>query len=107
MIGGAIQGLGWALHESMVYDDYGMPLTASWLDYNVPHFQQSAESVEAVIVEVPSDHGPYGAKGVGEPPVTPTAGAIGNAIADALGVRLTDLPMTPARIWDALSDRQS
>jgi CO/xanthine dehydrogenase Mo-binding subunit len=103
MIGGAIQGLGWALHERMVYDDYGQPLTASWLDYTVPHIQQAAESVEAVIVEVPSDHGPYGAKGVGEPPVTPTAGAIGNAIADALGVRLTDLPMTPARIWEALS----
>ena len=108
MIGGAIQGLGWALHERMVYDDYGQPLTASWLDYTVPHIQQAAESVEAVIVEVPSDHGPYGAKGVGEPPVTPTAGAIGDAIAEALGgVRLTDLPMTPARIWEALSDRQS
>jgi CO/xanthine dehydrogenase Mo-binding subunit len=61
-----------------------------------------------VIVEVPSEHGPYGAKGVGEPPVTPTAGAVGNAVADALGgVRLTDLPLTPARIWEALSERES
>jgi CO/xanthine dehydrogenase Mo-binding subunit len=107
MIGGAIQGLGWALHERMVYDDYGQPLTASWLDYTVPHIQHAAESVETIIVEVPSDHGPYGAKGVGEPPITPTAGAIGNALTDALGLRLTDLPLTPARIWQALSSRKA
>jgi CO/xanthine dehydrogenase Mo-binding subunit len=87
----------------MVYDDFGQPLTASWLDYTVPHIQQAAVSVEAVIVVVPCVHGPYGAKGVGEPPITPTAGAVGNAIADARGVRLTDLPMTPARIWEALA----
>lgn len=103
MMGGAIQGVGWALYENMVYDEQGQPITASWMDYTVPHIQQSARSLEAVIVEVPSDYGPFGAKGVGEPPITPTAGAIGNAITDAIGVRLTDLPMTPPRILAALS----
>jgi CO/xanthine dehydrogenase Mo-binding subunit len=105
MMGGATQGVGWALYETMVYDEYGQPLTASWLDYAMPHFQHAAGSIETVLVEVPSEHGPFGAKGVGEPPVTSTAGAIGNAIADAIGVRLTDLPMTPQRIWGALSKR--
>jgi CO/xanthine dehydrogenase Mo-binding subunit len=104
MMGGAIQGMGWALYENMVYDDYGQPVTASWMDYTVPHSHQAARSLETVIVEVPSEHGPFGAKGVGEPPITPTAGAIGNAITDAVGVRLTDLPMTPPRILQALSN---
>ncbi len=103
MMGGATQGMGWALYETMVYDEYGQPLTASWLDYTMPHFQHAARSIEVVLVEVPSEHGPFGAKGVGEPPVTPTAAAIGNAIMDATGLRLTDLPMTPQRIWGALS----
>jgi CO/xanthine dehydrogenase Mo-binding subunit len=104
MMGGAIQGLGWALYENMVYDEYGQPISASWMDYTVPHMHQSARSLDAVIVEVPSDHGPFGAKGAGEPPITPTAGAVGNAITDAIGVRLTDLPMTPARIVAALAN---
>jgi CO/xanthine dehydrogenase Mo-binding subunit len=103
MMGGATQGMGWALYETMVYDEYGQPLTASWLDYTMPHFQHAARSIETVLVEVPSEHGPFGAKGVGEPPVTPTVAAIGNAIMDATGLRLTDLPMTPLRIWGALS----
>jgi CO/xanthine dehydrogenase Mo-binding subunit len=103
MMGGATQGLGWALYESMLYDDQGQPVTASWMDYTVPHIHQVTHSIETVIVEVPSDHGPFGAKGVGEPSVTPTAAAVGNAIADATGVRLTDLPMTPPRILAALS----
>jgi CO/xanthine dehydrogenase Mo-binding subunit len=104
MMGGAIQGLGWALYENMVYDEAGQPLTASWMDYTMPHIHQAAKSIETVLVEVPSDYGPFGAKGVGEPPVTPTPGAIGNAIADAIGVRLTDLPMTPPRVLAGLAN---
>ena len=103
MMGGATQGLGWALYENMVYDEQGQLLTASWLDYTVPHMVQGAVAIETVIVEVPMEHGPFGARGVGEPPVIPTAGAVANAIADAAGVRLTDLPMTPPRILAALS----
>jgi CO/xanthine dehydrogenase Mo-binding subunit len=104
MMGGAIQGLGWALYENMVYDEAGQPLTASWMDYTMPHIHQAAKSIETVLVEIPSEHGPFGAKGVGEPPVTPTPGAIGNAIADAIGVRLTDLPMTPPRVLAGLAN---
>ncbi|MCB0064706.1 MAG: hypothetical protein KDE19_21430, partial [Caldilineaceae bacterium] len=63
---------------------------------------QAVEEMETVIVEVPSEFGPYGAKGVGEPPVTPTAAAIGNAIKDAVGVRMTQLPMTAQRVRAAM-----
>ena len=75
------------------------------MDYTVPNIKQGAKEIETVIVEVPSEHGPFGARGVGEPPIIPTAGAVGNAIADAIGVRLIDLPMTPPRVMAALSSQ--
>jgi CO/xanthine dehydrogenase Mo-binding subunit len=103
MRGGAVQGLGWALYEQMAHDEQGQLLTGSWLDYAVPHFVQAAPRIETVMVEVPSEHGPFGARGVGEPPVIATAAAVANAIADGAGVRLTDLPMTPPRVLAALS----
>jgi CO/xanthine dehydrogenase Mo-binding subunit len=98
MIGGAAQGLGWALYEAMVYDEHGQLLTGTLLEYNMPSADQVAENVETIIVEVPSDHGPFGARGVGEPPVIATAAAVANAIADATGRRMSDLPMTPPRV---------
>ena len=104
MMGGAVQGLGWALYEEMIYNEGGQPLNASWMDYTVPHITQGAGALETVIIEIPTEQGPFGAKGVGEPPITSTAGAVGNAIADAAGVRLTDLPMTPPRVLAALSN---
>ena len=103
MMGGATQGLGWALYEDMAFDEAGQLLAATWMEYVVPHTSQAARKLETVIVEVPSEHGPLGARGVGEPPVIPTAAAVANAIADATGVRLVDLPMTPPRILAAIS----
>ena len=58
--------------------------------------------IETQIVEVPSDDGPYGARGVGEPSIIPGAAAVANAIADAIGVRITEAPITPERILRAL-----
>jgi CO/xanthine dehydrogenase Mo-binding subunit len=101
MMGGATQGIGWALYEKMEYDSQGQLLTGSWMDYAVPNIIQTP-AMEAVIVEVPSEHGPFGARGVGEAPVVPTAAAIANAIADATGIRLRDLPMTAPRVLEAL-----
>lgn len=103
MVGGATQGLGWALYERLAYDDQGQVLSGSWMDYTVPASTQAAGSYETIIVEVPTEHGPFGARGVGEPPVIATAAAVANAIAAATGVRLTDLPMTPPRVLAALS----
>ncbi|MBZ0299322.1 MAG: xanthine dehydrogenase family protein molybdopterin-binding subunit [Anaerolineae bacterium] len=102
MMGGSTQGLGWALYEKMTYDEDGQLLTGSWMDYAVPDSMQVAPKFEAIIVEVPSEHGPFGARGVGEPPVTPTAAAVANAIAHATGVRMTDLPMTAPTVLRTL-----
>ncbi|MCI0577567.1 MAG: xanthine dehydrogenase family protein molybdopterin-binding subunit [Chloroflexi bacterium] len=101
MMGGAVQGLGLALYERMAYDESGQVLTGSWMEYTVPHADQAASLIEMVIVEVPAEHGPFGARGVGEPPIIPTAAAVANAVADATGRRLTDLPMTPERVLAA------
>lgn len=103
MMGGGTQGIGWALYEQMAYNEDGQLLTGSWMDYTVPDFMQAAPDIETIIVEVPSPHGPFGARGVGEPPVTPTAAAVANAIAHASGVRVTDLPMTPPVVLSALT----
>ena len=98
IMGGAMQGLGWALHEQMAHDEFGTPLTGTWMDYNVPHFNHAVPEFEAVLVEIPTEHGPYGARGAGEPPIIATAGAVANAIANATQKRITDLPMTAPRI---------
>jgi CO/xanthine dehydrogenase Mo-binding subunit len=102
MMGGATQGIGWALYEHMEYDDQGQLLSGSWMDYAVPDFTQSAPHLEAVIVENPSEAGPYGVRGVGEPPVIPTPAAIVNAVAHATGVRMSDIPLTPPKVLAAL-----
>jgi CO/xanthine dehydrogenase Mo-binding subunit len=102
LMGGATQGLGWALYEAVEYDREGQLRTGSLMDYAVPNITQSAHDLEVVMVEVPSDHGPYGARGVGEPPVIATAGAVANAIRHAGCGRVTTLPMTPARVLDAI-----
>jgi CO/xanthine dehydrogenase Mo-binding subunit len=97
MHGGVVQGFGWALLERMAYDDQGQLLAATLMDYALPHSLQTPR-IDTVIVEVPSDHGPFGAKGVGEPPVVGVPAAVANAIADATGQRFTDLPITSEAI---------
>ena len=104
MQGGAVQGVGWALYEEMRYDDDGQLLSGSWMDYALPDAVQAAP-IHTQIVEVPSKSGPFGARGVGEPPVIPTVAAIANAVADATGVRLTQTPMTAPRVLEALEQR--
>ena len=101
--GGVVQGIGWALCEGMAYDQNGQLLTATLMDYALPH-SQDAPTITPLLVEIPSTLGPFGAKGVGEPPVVPVAAAIANAIKDAVSVRMTQIPMTPERVFDALRD---
>ncbi len=101
--GGALQAVGWGLFERIVYGEDGTPITASLQDYPIPTASQSPE-LEVVLVEVPSKRGPYGAKGVGEPPVIPGAAAIANAVRDASGARVTALPITPERVFRAQRD---
>ncbi|MDR7543529.1 MAG: xanthine dehydrogenase family protein molybdopterin-binding subunit [Armatimonadota bacterium] len=106
VLGGVAQGIGWGLLEGVVYDEDGGLLTATFTDYPLPR-ASSVPRVDTVIVEVPSDDGPFGAKGVGEPPVVPAAAAIAHAIADATGVRVTSLPITPERLLGALRAREA
>ncbi len=99
--GGVVQGIGWALLEGMIYDEQGQLLTSTLMDYALPH-SQDVPTITPLLVEVPSELGPFGAKGVGEPPVVPVAAAIANAIRDAVGVRMTELPMTPERVFTSM-----
>jgi CO/xanthine dehydrogenase Mo-binding subunit len=102
--GGVAQGIGWALLEQMVYDEGGTLTTGTFADYALPR-STDVPSVDVHLVEVPSARGPFGAKGVGEPPVVPVAAAIANAIADASGARVDVLPITPQRVVAALAAR--
>jgi CO/xanthine dehydrogenase Mo-binding subunit len=102
--GGIAQGIGWALLEQMVYDDGGTLATGTFADYALPR-STDVPRVDVQLVEVPSARGPFGAKGVGEPPVVPVAAAIANGIADATGARLDTLPFTPERVIAALGSR--
>jgi CO/xanthine dehydrogenase Mo-binding subunit len=76
------------------------------LDYQVASFKDLPESFRPVIVEIPHDMGPFGAKGVGETGTLTVSAAIANAIHDAIGVRIRDLPITPEKILRALSSRE-
>jgi CO/xanthine dehydrogenase Mo-binding subunit len=99
--GGVGQGIGWALYERLNYDDEGQLLTASLMDYALPKAGM-IPSIETVLVEVPSEYGAYGSKGVGEPPAIPGPATVANAIRDAVNVRVTQIPMTPQVLLEKL-----
>ena len=106
MEGGALQGLSWGIMEQMQYDDKGRMWNPTLLDYRIPT-AMDVPYIESVIVEVPTDNGPFGAKGVGEPPISPGIATIQEAVADATGVRINEAPFTPERVAMAVSSNQS
>jgi CO/xanthine dehydrogenase Mo-binding subunit len=95
--GGAVQGIGWALNEEYIYDADGRLENPGFLDYRIP-VCSDVPMIDTVIVEVPNPRHPYGVRGVGETPIVPPMGAIANAVANATGVRFTELPMSPPRV---------
>ena len=99
--GAASQGLGYALCEEYVYDRAGRMLNPDLMDFRLPTAPDHPE-FSVHLIEPQKDAGPFGAKGVGEPPLVPTAPAIANAIYDAVGVRIHQLPITPERLHEAL-----
>ena len=99
--GGAVQGIGWALNEEYVYNDSGVMLNSSFLDYRMPT-SLDLPMIDTVIVEIANPNHPYGVRGVGEVPIVPPMAAISNAIYDAIGVRMNDLPMSPDKVLEAL-----
>ncbi len=98
--GGAVQGQGYALSEELIYKD-GRLLTPSLSEYLIPT-AMDVPLVRSIILESRSGLGPYGAKGIGEAALTPVAPAIANAVADAIGVRIAELPITPEKVIAAL-----
>ncbi len=104
--GGVVQGLGWALYEGMVYDSEGQLLTATLMDYVLPRAEM-APPIETVLVEVASEHGAYGAKGIGEPPAIPGPATVANAIRDLTGHRMVSLPIRPEAMATALWQQHS
>jgi len=99
--GGFVQGLGYALTEEMVWDG-GRLTNPSFNHYKIPCSLDVPYEIHALIVEVPDPSHPFGAKGIGEPPLIGAAAAIPNAIAAAAGVRVRKLPVTPERMLRAL-----
>lgn len=102
--GGVAQGIGWALNEEYWYDDTGRMKNATFLDYRIPTCYD-LPMIETIIVEVPDPQHPYGVRGVGEVPICPPPAAIANAIFDAVGVRMTQLPMSPPRVLEQILAR--
>ena len=102
--GGGCMGLGYALGEKMIYEK-GVLKNGNFLDYKL-FTAKDMPPVEAVIVETDEKDGPFGAKGIGEPGLVPTAPAIANAVYDAVGVRIKDLPITPEKILKALKEKE-
>jgi CO/xanthine dehydrogenase Mo-binding subunit len=101
MQGGAVQGIGWALNEEYYMSEDGHMMNSSLLDYRMPT-ALDLPMIDTVIVEVPNPQHPYGVRGVAEVPLVPPLAAIANAVHDAIGVRMTALPMNPAAIVRAL-----
>ena len=101
--GGAAQGIGWALNEEYIYDDNGRVDNASFLDYRIP-VASDLPMIDAVIVEVANPTHPYGVRGVGEVPIIPPMATVANAIESAIGIRMTELPMSPPKVLAALDN---
>jgi CO/xanthine dehydrogenase Mo-binding subunit len=99
--GGVTQGVGWALNEEYVYDKQGRLDNAGFLDYRIP-VASDLPMIDAIMVEVPNPRHPFGAKGVGEVPIVPPMAAVANAVADAIGIRMRDLPISPPKLRAAL-----
>src|SRR5581483_98403 len=98
--GASLQGMGPALFEEILHDT-GQLVNASFVDYKIPSFLDLPVHLDPIIVEEPHRDGPFGAKGIGEAGIFAIAPAIANAIADAVGARVHDLPLTPEKILRA------
>ena len=103
MQGGVAQGIGWALNEEYIFDDAGHLDNPGFLDYRMP-VASDLPMIDTVVVEVPNDAHPHGVRGVGEVPIAPPMAAVANAIHDAVGLRLRELPMSPPKVLAALGE---
>ncbi len=107
VIGAAVQGLGSVFSEELRYDDSGQCLTASLADYLVPTACDYPRLTAISLENHPSPNNPLGVKGAGEGGIIPVGGAVANAVSNALGIRLCELPLTPDRLWALIRNDQS
>jgi CO/xanthine dehydrogenase Mo-binding subunit len=103
LAGAAITGIGQAMFEEIVYDN-GQLINPNLVDYVLPSLGDMPQVIDPICVEVPDRSGPFGAKGIGESALIPVAPAIANAVFDAVGVRIKDLPIKPEKIFLALEE---
>jgi len=103
--GGVVMGLGYALTEELIIEE-GEVCNPSFHDYKLPTACDIPE-IHFYPIETYDEAGPYGSKGVGEAPLIPTAAAIANAVSDALGVKIDELPITPEKVLRALNESKN
>jgi len=101
--GGVVQSIGYALFEEMLWDN-GRLINPSMMDYKIPGMADVPYKIHPLLIEMPEDSAPFGAKGVGEICCVGPAPAITNAIKDAVGARVTQIPATPERVLDAMQN---
>ena len=104
--GGAAQGIGWALNEEYIYGADGRLQNPGFLDYRIP-VCSDLPMIDTQILEIPNPNHPYGVRGVGETSIVPPLAAIANAVSNAVGVRMSHIPMSPPRILAALEADKS
>jgi CO/xanthine dehydrogenase Mo-binding subunit len=103
--GAAVMGVGHTLMEHLILDEHGRIRNLGALDYRIPTIEDIPVEFESVLIENGDGPGPFGAKGAGEGGILAVAAAIGSAIAEATGVTVRDLPLTPERIWRTMRER--
>jgi CO/xanthine dehydrogenase Mo-binding subunit len=100
--GGVVFGLGYALTEEVMFDDGGKITTSNFGEFKIPNITDIPPLKTLVLENVPAGPGPYNSLAIGEVANTPTAAAVANAVADACGVRITDLPVTSEKVYREL-----
>lgn len=98
IVGGFVQGLGTALYEVCQFDDKGAMLNTNFTDYKIPTILDVPDEMIPIIVEVPQPDGPFGARGMSEHTMIPVMPAVANAIANAIGLRIKDIPLTAEKV---------
>lgn len=103
--GSSMMALGQTFYESLNFDN-GQPLNPHFVDYILPSFEEIPDEMENLLIETAVKDGPFGARGTGETSITPPSPAVANAVYDAIGVRIHDLPITPEKVLRALREKE-
>ena len=106
IVGGFVQGLGTALWEEVKFDENGRILNPNFTDYKIPTALDVPRDMNPIIVEVAQPDGPFGARGIAEHTMIPVMPAVANAVENALGIRIKEVPITPEKILNALRKKE-